>query len=266
MYRGSSGNWQSDLRRRFVMAGIPATLTIIGLAVTFWFLAIIAPGVGLFQLLVFHSQHWPLPFPWTIATWPIAGGGHPLFFLFALLWTYSMCGSLERSWGTRTFTLFFVATNALTALTYLAGGALLHTPVMLFDLWTGVAAPTVAWCLLNRREQITLWGLLPIPAMWLAGLEVVIVWFEHGPPFLGLFALSGCAAAYWYVTQGRYGSSGFGNDSRNTFRSPFSSSTSRSRESSGPGFSLARLLRDRREKRRLEDLFRRSGYDDRDKR
>ncbi len=266
MYRG--GNWQSDLRRQFILSGIPATWTLVGLTVVLWFASVILPGTGLFRLLAFDSSRWPFPYPWTIATWPIVGGGHPLFLLFALLWTYSMCGSLERSWGTRTFSLFFLATNALTALTYLLGGALFHLPVMLAGLWTGVAAPTVAWCLLNRRESVVLWGLLPIPALWLAWLEVAIVWFEHGAPILGLFALSGCAAAYWYVTQGRNGDSSFGyrNDSRSAFRSPFSGGASGPRESNSTGFSLTRYLRDRREKRRLEDLFRRSGYDDRDPR
>ena len=52
-------------------------------------------------------------FPWTIITYPFigyycCGTTSILSLLFASLWLMGMGGSLERSWGTRTFGLFFV--------------------------------------------------------------------------------------------------------------------------------------------------------------
>jgi hypothetical protein len=95
----------------------------------------------------------------------------------------------------------------------------------------------------------------------------------YGNPLMGLFALSGCAAAYWYAKHGRYAYRGYSrSDSRGgrTVTSP-AGTTLRfrdfDREPSAPrrGFSLKRWLESRRQRRELDKLWKRSGFSDRDK-
>jgi membrane associated rhomboid family serine protease len=277
------------VRRFFLKGGNPATLAIISTCVLSWFCAAVLHSASPFRYLMFDSAAWPLPLPWGVATWPLVENGHPLFVLFALMWLFSMGGSLERSWGTRTFVAFFAATNALTAISLWVGGLLFHQRVVLDGLWLGLAPLTIAWCLINRRETVMFNLFIPIPAMWLAWLTVAIVWWSMGPPLFSLFALAGCAAAWWYVTQGRFPSSGGYTAKERFFGGLRGGSGNSSKGDAGnrrfrdfdgevrgePGgrrnpLDIVGRLRDEQEKRkrdkRLEDMFRRSGYDDSDDR
>jgi hypothetical protein len=244
----------------------PATIVLIAINVIAFFCDAILHASNPFVHLIFVSSAMPSHF-WTLFTWPLVGGGHPLWLLFACIWAFWACGSLERSWGTVPFTGFFLATNALMALTTWAGGQWLGVPVAFAGLWLAVAAPTVAWCAINARETVNLWMVFNIPAPFLALFTVVIVWYEVGPPVLGLFALSGCAAAYWYAATGRYAYRGYA-----SVRNPFARS-----EGSGPRLRLQHFDRDserstvgmrrlspfawyraRQERRKLEKLWERS--------
>jgi hypothetical protein len=111
--------------------------------------------------------------------------------------------------------------------------------------------------------------IIPVSATVLAWLTVGMTWFSFSAgarhPLFGLFALSGCAAAYWYVNGGRYMLSRFGTSS-NTPRRPERPGGygPRDRESieRTDGFSVLRWWRERQQRKRLEDMFRRSGLDD----
>ena len=270
--RSSSRSPQDQVRDFFVRSGIPATWTIIAISIVSFFTFAIVPGGGPFPYLAFDSLTWPTRF-WTMLTWPLVGAG--LSTLFGALWAWWVAGSLERSWGTRTFLTFLVATSALTAITLWLGSCLLHQPTGLTGLWEAMAAPTIAWCVLNRREVIRFYGIIPVPAPLLGALTMVILWFSVGPPFLGLFALSGCAAAYWYAQHGRFASRGGLFDGHSGGRgTPARTVTSPSgttlrfrdfdREADSPRrpFSLSRWLRDRKQRRELEKLWKRSGFND----
>jgi hypothetical protein len=95
-----------------------------------------------------------------------------------------------------------------------------------------------------------------------------------------VFALSGCAAAWWYVNHGRYGNypgfstsrggqggqrrPGSGNGKPNLRFQDFERETrdAAGRRTGRRGFNVARWWRERQEKKRLEAMFRRSGYTD----
>src|SRR5438874_5790441 len=195
---------QRRLQDFFFKGYIPVTMTLIAANVISWFSGATLQGRDPFHTwLMFFTPAMPERF-WTIVTWPLVGAGHPINVLFACLWAWWACGSLERSWGSRAFAAFFAAVSAITALTLWMGARMLGSGGFLAGLWMGVAAPTVAWCTINRREVVNLYGMIPIPAPFIGWLAVVLVWYEVGPPLLGLFALSGCAAAYWYAMNGRY--------------------------------------------------------------
>lgn len=261
------------LHKAFFGAGIPVTMFLIAANILTFFIGNIARASVPTLSLAFIGSEW-LPRFWTLVTWPLVNFDPPFALLFTCLWAYMMCGSLERSWGARTFAGFFVALSALMAFTTWAGGQILHQQVGLAGLRFAIAAPTIAWCALNRREVLNFFGIIPVPAPLLALLTVVIVWYEVGPPLLGLFALSGCAAAYAYVQYG--GSSYRGYAGRGGF---FGGATQaktprpalrmrhfdRESEREAPvsvGLSPVRWWRARRERKKLEALWNRSNPND----
>ncbi len=273
----------------FFKAGIPATMVLIAAnVVTFlvnFFSGIRGPQDGPFWWLVFKDAplairgDWPQYF-WTLITWPLVSPIDLIGLLFGALWAYWIGGSLERSWGTRPFLIFLIATSALTALTLWLGGKILHTPVTASGLWLATAPPTIAWCVLNAREVIRLYAVIPVPAPILAWLTVALTWFQisvgGGHPMLGAFALSGCAAAYWYARHGRYlyrgygrtGSGGGGGGPTRTAQRPGGPALRFHDFDRDPpvkkGFSLGRWWNDRKQRRELEKLWKRSGFSDPD--
>lgn len=257
-------NFQRQIRDLFVKGGIPTTMTLITISIVSFFFTTFVPSGGPFRFLAFESTTWPARF-WTPFTWPLVGYG--LGALFAALWAWWIAGSLERSWGTRTFTIFFVAVSALTAFTLWGGALLLGRPAAIAGLWQALAAPTVAWCVLNRREVIRVYGIIPVSAPILGAITVIALWYENGAPWLGLFALSGCAAAYWYATNGRSSYRGY-TSTRSSSRPTVIDAGSRFRDfdRESPGrrrpFSPSRWWRDRQERKRLENIFKRSGFGD----
>ncbi len=277
-YGGRGGRAAGDVRRFFLKGGIPVTLFLLIANVATFFLLLALPRTGLGQYLIFDTRLWPQYF-WTFLTWPLVGEANPLGLLFSLGWFYTMGASLERSWGSRVFANCVAITSVLTALTVWIGSYVVGMG-FLNGLWVLSGAATVAWALINKREVFNFWG-LPLPAPALILLGCAVSWYEGGAayrnPLMGLFALSGCAAAWWYVTHGRYGNypgfavsrgqrrPGSGNGGKPNLR--FQDFEREPREAPGSTrgrrpFSVARWWRERQEKKRLEAMFRRSGYTD----
>lgn len=269
--RGGGGRTE-DIRQFFLRGGTPVTLGLIIANVITFFLLASGVGASLVRLLAFSSGEWPRLF-WTPVTWPLVGAGDPISLLFSLGWFYTFGSSLERSWGARVYGLFVVAMAVITALGVWIGGLIPGVGgAVIAGLWTLGGVLTVAWALTNRSETINFWGLpLPPPALILLGCA--IVWYDAGARLIGLFALAGCAAAWWYVTQGRsssYLDGGWGSGRRRSAAPPnlrfrdFGSETRETVDGSPArrGWSPARWWRERQERRRLEAMFRRSGYTD----
>jgi membrane associated rhomboid family serine protease len=145
--------------------------------------------------------------PWTLLTWPLVGNGL-VSLIFGSLWAVMTCSSLERSWGSKRYLGFLAASILITGLSVTLGALVLGIgPFFLGGLWAALAAPTVAWCVINRRETITLNFLFPVPAPVLMWITMALLWFSVSStvrhPLLGLFSLAGCGFAYWYVVRGR---------------------------------------------------------------
>ena len=274
-YGGRSSGPAESIKRFFLKGGIPVTLSLMMANIVTFFLLLGLPRSGIGQYLVFATPNWPQYF-WTFLTWPLVGAGDPLFLIFSLGWFYTFGGSLERSWGSRVYVNCVLVATVLTALT-LWIGSFVAGAGHLSGLWVLSGAAAVAWGLVNRREVISFW-MLPIPAPAFIALGCVLAWYyggaAYGNPLLGITALSGCAAAWWYATQGRYGNypgagagrggqrrPGSGNDKPNLRFQNFERET-RDSGTGSRGFTLARWWRERQEKKRLEAMFRRSGYTD----
>ncbi|MHB0913998.1 MAG: rhomboid family intramembrane serine protease [Armatimonadota bacterium] len=187
--------------------------------------------------------------PWTALTYPLQSPLSLISVLFAFLWLWFAGGSLERSWGSRTFAIFFFVISAVSALGLFAGSLITGVPVALEGLWLPLAGVTIAFAMLNPEQEILFYFVLPLKLKYLALLDVVFVLISYGQMnlLLGIFALSGCAAAYWYVRQGR----GLGRRSDNVIRID-----------TRPGKRGGGWYKERKERKQLEDLFRRSGLDD----
>ena len=249
---------QQRLQRFIATTGAPVTVTIIALNVVSFFCGEILRASSPFHWLTFNSMLFPQRF-WTLFTWPLAGGGHPFNLLLMCMWAFWVCGSLERSWGLKTFLAFFFGCAGLMALSVWIGGGLIGVPLIpLAGLYLAVAAPTVAWCVVNAREAIMLYGVFRIPAPVLLALTLVVVWYELGSGVVGLFGLISCGVAYWYARYGRFMLRGFA-PSRSQSPPPLRI-LDEDRVSSRGG--LAGWLRAKQEQRKLEKLWKNSTKND----
>jgi membrane associated rhomboid family serine protease len=189
--------------RSFRLPGdCPVTWALIGANVLTFLTSFLGFG-GVWNSLVFTSGGFPSA-PWTALTYPLVAGGQILWLLLGgyIFWLFG--GSLERAWGRRDYLVFLALVAAAPAVAVWLGSAVAGRVVVLDGLWLPLAAATVAWATINPAERMLLYFVIPIEARWLGVLVVVLVVFSYPFP-LGLFALAGCAAAWWYVRQGRYG-------------------------------------------------------------
>jgi len=189
--------------------------------------------------------------PWTLLTYPLLGSRDgPISLLFAGIWLWFAGGSLERSWGTTRFAAYFFSTCVVSALGLLAAYVLTGVSIATAGLWLPLAGATVAFAMLNPEERVLFWFVIPLKLKYLALLDVAIVLIMYGRVSIatGVLALAGCAYSFWYVRSGRHYGSGHGPRRSEVIRVHRRKSI------------LSRLnplngLRERRERKRLRDLF-----------
>ncbi len=181
----------------------PFTILLILLATITFFAYEITHSISLAHSLVFYTGS-VTPYFWTVLIWPLNGMGSPWGLVCSGFWTYQFVGSLERSWGTRQIAILFAITTLISSVAVLIGSKLLSTDTQLAGLFVGSAPATIAWCFINRREHILLYGIIKIPAPFIAAFTLVCVWWMAGTPLIGLFALVASGASYTYAKQGRY--------------------------------------------------------------
>ncbi len=276
-----------DNLRDFVRrGGTPVTLALLAANIATFLAGFFSPRIalpflanyGVFDLSnVVHA-------PWTLLTYPLVSS--PAFSIMLVIsWVFLWLtgGSLERGWGSARFAVFFFAVTLASSLSLLAGGLLLHRPIMpLNDVFLPLTGLIVAFCMLNPEQQIRVY-FFPVRARYLAVGVTAYTYFIYGNPYalgpiLGLFALGGIAAAYLYVRFARpwagVGSYGSSYDPPSaSFRGPdlrMDSRASRpafrtrttpdgSRRGRSP-LDLAGRWKDWQERRRLEKLWKNSGF------
>ncbi len=143
--------------------------------------------------------------PWTAITYPLLGvSGSVINLFFAGYWLWFAGGSLERSWGSRTFGIFFFSASALSALGLYLGSSITGIPTSAVGLWLPLAALTVAFAMLNPEQTILFAFIIPLKLKYLAVISAAMVLISFGQAhiLLGLFSLAGCSYAYWYVRRG----------------------------------------------------------------
>lgn len=236
---------------------IPVTKSVIVTGIL-TFLLFVFLGGGLARLLSFSSLG-VFTAPWTLATYPLQGAFEPISLLFSSYWMWVACGSLERSWGSRVFGIYFFVMSAITALGLLVATVVTGVPTHAAGLWLPLAGATIAFAMQNPEQQILFFFIIPMKLKYLALLStaLVLVSFARPNPLVGVFALAGCAVSYWYVRQGR--SLDFG-----TPRQPGQGYVVRVYDKRGflSKLNPFRAFRDWRERKRLRNFFDKSGFEE----
>ena len=253
------------MRSQFQASGTPVTYIIIAGNVLTFLASFVGMGSGFSPMfLAASSLTFPM-LPITAVTWPLVSTTDPIGLFFGVMWALWVCGSLERSWGSQVFAWFVVALSAITTLACWGLGALLHAPFGLAGLWMGLAAPTVAWCYINRREKVSIYFIFKIPAPWLGAITVASFVYQiavtGGSPIMGIAGLVSPGLAYWYASGARFTLG----KARSKSRFDGFENEVRDAESGNP---IARLLESIRRKQRdakIKKMFKNSGLGDDDK-
>jgi hypothetical protein len=202
--------------------------------------------------LAFNTRAWPGA-PWSVVTYPLLGGGHPLWLLIGAYMMWLFGGSLERAWGRRDYVLFLALAAAVPALALWAGDAVTGRATALAGQWLPLAAVVVAWATINPYERLLAYFVLPVQARWMGIVAAGLVLFSFPFP-LGVLAVTGCALAWWYASGGRLRLAGLG---------PGRQAPRRIRRArSGTTFNPLAWYRRWRMKREFMRLMRRIGPDD----
>jgi membrane associated rhomboid family serine protease len=185
--------------------GIPAVKLIILANVLTLFLIISRVGT-IKNYLSFYTPSLFLT-PWTIFTYPLLAAGDVISLLFAGYWLWVAGGALERSWGTRSFSIYFFLMSAVTAIGFYLGTLITGQPMVLAGLWLPLAGATIAFAMRNPEETILFFFVIPLKLKYLALIDIVFVFAAYGSmsPVMGIFALLGCAFSYLYVKRIREG-------------------------------------------------------------
>lgn len=172
------------------------------------FIAVVLFKLGIITNLLIFKTNNAFLMPWTLVTYPMVYVGDIIGLLFSAYWLWVAGGSLERSWTTRRFGIYFFLMCIISAGGIWVGSFLLNTPMMVVGLWLPLAGVTVAWAMLNPEQQILFFFIIPMKLKYLALLDVALVLLTYGQIHLlmGLFALIGCAFSYWYIQPHDFGS------------------------------------------------------------
>ena len=280
--RYNTPNTPLDWLRDFVQrGGVPVTLALLGINILTFIAVFFSPTVAgpflqdNFTFSVPHSLH----APWTLVTFPLVSGPFSIWLVVTWVFFWLSGGSLERSWGSQRFAVFFFAVTLMSSLSLLLGGFLLGRQIMpLNDIFLPLTGLIVAFCMLNPEQQITVY-FFPVRAKYVAIGVTVWTYLTYGSmlkPLLGLFALGGILAAYLYVRFARpWGDVGYYTAPRRNFRGPdlrgpdlrmdsrparptFRTTLDGSPQQRSP-LDFAGRWKDWQERRRLEKLWKNSG-------
>lgn len=153
---------------------------------------------------VAFTKDW-LSRPWTLLSYPWAymplGGVGIIFFLMLVFWLLIVGGSVERDMGPGRYATLWIAGTVIPALLMWAGYQASRAPVILAGPLLPVSAITIAWATRNPTAPISHYGIIPLTAMWLAWIDVAIVFFSYGlgAPWMGVLACGGLAFAYLFA-------------------------------------------------------------------
>ena len=182
--RYGNPNTPSDALRDFVQrGGVPVTLAMLAINILTFLAAFFSPEVVTpffltemaFRLSNFFHA------PWTLMTFPLVAIP-PFSIWLVITWVFFWLsgGSLERSWGSQRYAIFFFAVTLFSSASLLLGGLLLHRDIMpLNDIFLPLTGLIVAFCMLNPEQEITVY-FFPVRAKYVAIGVTVWTYLTYG--------------------------------------------------------------------------------------
>ena len=275
-----------NLKDLMSRGGIPVTMTLLCVNILTFLAAFFLPDtvIPFLESVVAFSLNNFFHAPWTLITYPLVAV--PPFSLWLVItWVFFWLsgGSLERSWGSRRYGLFFLFVTFFSSASLLIGSLMVHQNIKpLYDIFLPLTGLLVAFCLLNPEQEV---GLLFLPvrirAKYVAIGITLWTYFNYGSmmgPILGLFSLGGILAAYLYVRFARpWADISSYSAPRRAPRGPDLRMDTRSMKPTGrqsfktmldgssnqrSPFDISGRIRDWQDRRKLEKLWRNSGLSD----
>ena len=169
-----------------------------------------APGIG--TLVAVPERVYPKLELWRLLTFPVVVGDI-VTLLFGLLLFWMIGTELERTWGSRRFALF-LGLAALLSASLAVGATLLLREVSIRPIaFAGFSAVLtsliVAWALLDPRQSLSYFGVLPMTRRTFGIIAVVIGVFSELQYRLAvsqvLFAVGGLPIAWLFSRDRRSG-------------------------------------------------------------
>jgi hypothetical protein len=276
--RYNTPNTPIDNMRDFVTrGGIPVTIVLISISVILFLISFFTSN-AVDLLLAQYIAYFPgneIRAPWTLLTYPVYAGPNFLWLLIGGVIFWLAGGSLERSWGSARFSAFFFALTFISAVSVLVGYRLYAGRVVpLYGFGLPLSGMIVAFCMLNPNLTICIYYFLKLRAIYVAWIITLVTYFTAGMgPILNLFACGGIIAAFLYVRFGRSWADvgSYGGRSRAVSRGPdlrvyppASKFSTKPRMLDGSErrspLDLAGRWKDYQERRRLEKLWKNSGF------
>ncbi len=262
-----------NFQRLLFRGGAPVTMALLLVNAATFLLAFMFPAVMqfFFSWMMFQTPGAFLK-PWTLLTYPLVyldASAQGFFnFLFGGFTLWSLGGSLERSWGSQKYAVFFFVMGLISALCLLLGSLILQTPDGLFGFFLPLACCIIAFCMIQPEQSVQVF-LFPVRAKYFAVIVTLFTWIyvgQEGRALLGLFALGGLLASYMYVRYSRFyslpGRASRGPDlrmdnhsARPSFRTTLDGSPAQRNT-----FDFTGRWKDWQERRRLEKLWKNSGF------
>jgi len=179
----------------------PAVKVLLITNVVTWLINMLAPALGLSPKDVFTGFAIWQPFTYMFLH-DTSGFGHILFNMLAL-WMFGT--ELERTWGTRFFTKFYLVTGVGAAATTLLLS--LVSPAIYYSLTVGASGAIygllMAWAMYFPHRTILFWGIFPIPARVFVFIMGAIAFLSSlGGPGSGvahIAHLGGLVVGYLYL-------------------------------------------------------------------
>jgi membrane associated rhomboid family serine protease len=166
-----------------------------------YLLFILLSGVGLplGQWLILEPRE-VMTRPWTLLTYPLVEL-QIISAVLGLLWLWLAGSSLERSLRSTRYAWLVLTVILSGGLTMaLAGLAVREASMPLFGWMLPMNGITWAWALRNPRQEVHLFGILPLRAEWLAWLLALYLFLSYfGYHWLcGIATLGPIPAAYLF--------------------------------------------------------------------
>lgn len=200
-------DWSYRLKRFLYQEYIPVTKGLAIVSAVIFLLSFI-PALNTFFLIFSLYPATGLLAPWTLITYPFINDQGILSIIFGILWLWMIGGSLERSWGSRTYGLFLFLVTLITGLVIATFGRLGWVEnIPIGNLWLPLLGLTWAWAQILPDQEVMFWGIIPLKAQVLAWINAAIIFVSYlrGGVMLSIACMTGIAVVYLFLDNGPFG-------------------------------------------------------------